>query len=163
MNRPYKFCPTCTSELAKNQEGYLACINSNCQFVYYENPTPVIGAIVEYPENNLVLVQNVGWPKTWYALVTGFLEKHEHPDSAVLREVKEELGLEAEIIQFRGHYVFEMMNQIILIYHVKAEGKININTSELQDYKIIPIAKVKSWPQATGVALQEWLEERRGY
>ena len=109
------------------------------------------------------MVQNVGWPPTWYALVTGFLEKNEHPAEAVLREVKEETGLDAEIVSFRGHYSFERMNQIIIIYHVKASGPINIDKTEIADYKVVPIAKAKSWPQATGIALQEWLVERRGY
>jgi len=159
----FNYCPTCTGTLAINEDNYLGCTNKECTFVHYQNPTPVVGAIVEYEDDTIVLVQNVGWPPTWYALVTGFLEKHEHPAEAVLREVKEETGLDAEIISFRGHFTFERMNQIIMIYHVKAAGPINIDQTEIADYKIVPIAKAKSWPQATGIALQEWLVERRGY
>lgn len=159
----YQFCPVCTATLAHNAENYLACSGPDCRFVHYENPTPVVGAIVEHEDDHLVLVQNVGWPPTWYALVTGFLEKHEHPDEAVLREVEEEIGLKGKIVEFRGHYTFKRMNQIIMIYHVKVEGEVRINPTEIADYKRVPIAKVKSWPQATGIALQEWLEERRGF
>ena len=163
FNMKFSYCPLCASSLEKNKENYLSCVSDHCQYIHYDNPTPVVGAIVEYENDTIVLVQNVGWPPSWYALVTGFLEKNEHPDEAVLREIKDETGLDAEIISFRGHYTFERMNQIIMIYHVKAFGAININRTEIADYKIVPISKVKSWPQATGVALQEWLEERRGY
>ncbi len=162
MSKPYKFCPMCTAPLAKNEEGYQGCTNTECNFVHYENPTPVVGAIVEYEESSVILVQNVGWPSHWYGLVTGFLEKHEHPDEAVLREIEEEIGLKAELIEFRGHYDFKQMNQIIMIYHVKASGPIT-KGEELADYKVIPIEKAKGWGAATGIALDKWLLEKRGY
>ena len=157
----YNFCPTCQSELAVNHEDYLSCISTDCNFVHYENPTPVVAAIVEYGENQLILAHNTLWPPKWYALITGFLEKHEHPDECVLREVKEELGLDGEIGEFIGHYSFHKMNQIILAYHVKATGTIQLN-DELDDYKIIPFDKVKTWPSGTGQALKHFLE-KRGY
>ena len=160
MSKPYQFCPMCTASLAKNKEGYQACTSETCNFVHYENPTPVVGAIVEYEEEAVVLVQNVGWPSHWYGLVTGFLEKHEHPDEAVLREVQEEIGLNAELVEFRGHYTFEQMNQIIMIYHVKASGPI-VKGEELADYKVVPIERARGWGAATGIALDKWLKERR--
>ncbi len=160
MAKPYNFCPMCTSKLAKNEEGYMGCVSEECNFVQYENPTPVVGAIVEYEGHSVVLVQNVGWPAHWYGLVTGFLEKHEHPDIAVLREIEEEVGLKGEIVEFRGHWSFEQMNQIIMIYHVKASGPIT-KGDELADYKLVPIEKARGWGSATGIALQEWLDERR--
>ena len=76
--------------------------------------------------------------------------------------VKEETGLDAEIASFRGHFTFERMNQIIMIYHVKASGPIT-KGDELADYKVIPIEKAKGWGAATGIALDKWLLEKRGY
>ena len=89
------------------------------------------------------------------------MEKHEHPDEAILREVKEELGLDGKLGKFVGHYTFKRMNQIILAYHIKASGQINLN-DELDDYKIVPFDKVKTWPAGTGRALKDFLESR-GY
>ena len=157
----YNFCPTCQSKLRTNKEGYLACTDDSCTFVYYENPTPVVAAIVEYGENQVVLAHNVAWPPKWYAVITGFLEKHEDPAECVVREVKEELGLDAEIGEFIGHYTFKRMNQLIIAYHVRASGEITLN-EELDDYKIVPFEKVKTWPSGTGRALKHFLEGR-GY
>ena len=53
------------------------------------------------------------------------------------------------------------MNQLIMAYHVIAEGDIVLN-EELDDYRIIPFEKVKTWPAGTGKALKEFLE-KRGY
>ena len=80
----------------------------------------VVAAIVEYGDQHVILAHNKDWPIHWYGLITGFLEKHEDPEKCVIREVKEELGLEGEILEFVGHYTFVRMNQIIMAFHVKA-------------------------------------------
>jgi len=157
----YQFCPKCKSELRENEENYLACIDNRCGFIHYENPTPVVAAIVEWGENQVVLAHNKLWPPKWFGLITGFLEKHEHPAECVIREVKEELGLDGEIGEFVGHYTFKRMNQIIIAYHIKARGEIQLG-DELDAYRVVPFEKVKSWTAGTGKALKDFLEGR-GY
>ena len=158
----FNFCPTCKSDLAVNVEGYVACQNKDCSFVHYQNPTPVVAAVIEYKDGNILLAHNVAWPPTWYALVTGFLEKHEHPEEAILREVKEEVGLDAELRGFLGHYTFKRMNQIIMAYHVYADGEIKLEDPDIDDVRIVPFEKVKTWPSGTGEALKKFLESK-GY
>jgi len=158
----FNFCPTCKGDLAVNADGYVACQNGDCSFVHYQNPTPVVAAVIEYKDGNILLAHNVAWPPKWYALVTGFLEKHEHPEEAVLREVKEEVGLDAELRGFLGHYTFKRMNQIIMAYHVYADGEIKLEDPDIDDVKIVPFAEVKTWPTGTGEALKKFLESK-GY
>lgn len=156
----YKFCPTCKSDLGPGPDGYIACTNKECNFVHYENPTPVVAAVIEYKDGNILLAHNAKWPPHWYALVTGFLEKHEHPEDAVVREVKEEVGLDCEIKAFLGHYTFKRMNQIIMAYHVYSDGDYKLEDPEIDDVKVIPFAKVRTWPTGTGKALKKFLESR---
>lgn len=158
----FNFCPTCKGDLAVNEIGYVACVNEECTFVHYQNPTPVVAAVIEYKDGNILLAHNVAWPPKWYALVTGFLEKHEHPEEAILREVKEEVGLDAELRGFLGHYTFKRMNQIIMAYHVYADGEIKLEDPDIDDVKIVPFADVKTWPSGTGEALKKFLESK-GY
>lgn len=155
------YCPICTALLALKDDGYHHCQSDSCSFIHYGNPVPVVAAIIEYGEKQILLAHNVAWPPKWYALITGFLEKGEHPEEAILREVKEETNLDAEIGSFIGHYTFRRMNQIILVYHVKAKGSIRLN-EELDDYKLVPFDKVKTWPTGTGRGLKDFLEAQ-GY
>lgn len=155
------FCQKCGSPLMEQEkDGYLrqVCSSEECSQVFWNNPVPVVAGIIEY-DGNIVLIQNVGWPKEWYGLVTGFLEKGETPEQGMLRELKEELGLEGEIQSLVGNYSFFEKNELILAYHVIASGKIDMG-DELSDYKVVPIDKVKPWPFATGIALGDWLERR---
>ena len=158
----YNFCPTCKHNLIINKDGYQACSNDDCNFVYYENPTPVVAAVIEYKDGNILLAHNTQWPPNIFALVTGFLEKHEDPAEAVLREVKEEVGLDAEIRGFLGHYMFKKRNQLLIAYHVYADGEVVLEDPEIDEVKIIPFEKVKTWPTGTGTALKKFLESR-GY
>jgi NADH pyrophosphatase NudC (nudix superfamily) len=136
----------------------LACSSENCGYVFYDNPTPVLAALVEHGET-VLLVRGKGWPEKWYGLVTGFLEKNESPEQGVLREVREELGLHGEIVSFIGAYAFAEMNQLILAYHVRAHGEIALG-DELAGVKAVPPDKLRPWPLGTGRAVRDWLERR---
>lgn len=156
---PFKFCPQCAQPL---QERHLdgvprhACPDEACAFVQWDNPVPVVAAVVEH-EGAIILARNRAWPVPFYALITGFLEKTDpSPEEAIEREVMEELGLQAQGAHFIGHYAFARQNQIILAFHVPATGVITLN-DELVDYKRIEPAKARYWPSSTGLALRDWL------
>lgn len=129
-----------------------------CGFVHYANPTPVVAAIVEH-DGCVVLARSHGWPESWFGLVTGFLEQGEEAAEGVLREVKEELGLDGELVEFVGVYSFHRMNQVILAWHVRASGEITVG-AELAAIKRVPIADLKPWPMGTGKAVADWLARR---
>jgi NAD+ diphosphatase len=159
----YRYCPSCRTELTTAEHGglpRLAC--PACDFVHWRNPVPVVASIVERA-GRVVLVRGVGRPEAWYGLVAGFLESGETPEAAALREVAEEIGIEARLERFIGIYPFERLNQIIFAYHVLGgDGPIRLALDELVDYKEVPIEKLKPWPQGTGPALRDWLVAR-GY
>lgn len=126
--------------------------------MYWNNPVPVVAAIVEH-DGEVVLARNAGWPQGWFALITGFLERNETPETGVLREVKEELDLAGEVVQFIGVYPFFDRNELLLVYHVRATGTIRLN-EELVEYKKLPAAEVRPWPRGTGVAVRDWLAQQ---
>ena len=156
--KSYVHCPHCTSKMIVGELGYDACPNPSCGFIHYQNPTPVAAAIVELHEKEVILAHNVTWPPNWFGLITGFVEKNENPDDTVIREVHEELGLRAISKQFIGHYTFPRMNQLIIAYHVRAEGEVQLN-EELDAYRSVPFGKVKYWPAGTGYALRDYLHQ----
>lgn len=159
----YKFCPSCTAPLVERAvqgEARRVC-SADCGFVHYDNPTPVIAAIVEH-EGKVVMAHNRDWPaalRSFYGLITGFLERKESPEQCALREVKEELDLDATHATLIGAYPFEQMNQVIIAYHVVATGTITLN-EELDEYVHVPLHECKVWPSGTGLALRDWLRAR---
>jgi NADH pyrophosphatase NudC (nudix superfamily) len=156
---PYKFCPKCATELIvfdiENRQRQKC---PACDFIYWDNPIPVVAAIVEH-EGKVILTRSKGWPEKWLGVVAGFLEKGEAPEAGALREVREELGLDGEIVSFIGHYPFQMRNQIIFAYHVRAEGEIMLG-EELESIKALPPEEIRPWDVGTGPALKDWLAAR---
>ncbi|MEW5739392.1 MAG: NUDIX domain-containing protein [Myxococcota bacterium] len=157
----FRFCPKCGAALeVKSLHGKErpACVEEGCGFVHWGNPTPVVAAIVEH-EGHVLLARGRGWPDKMFGLVTGFLEAGEAPEAGVLREVKEELDLAGEVVSLVGVYPFEMRNEVIIAYHVKATGTVRLS-EELEAYKAIPPDKLRAWPFGTGLAVQAWLDRR---
>lgn len=136
----------------------LVCGREDCSFVYWNNPVPVVAAIIEH-EGKVLLVRNHGWPAKMYGLVTGFLERGESPEQGVVREVAEELGLTAEVVGLVGLYAFEQQNQLIVAYHLQAQGEIRTG-AEIAEVKAIEEARLKPWPFGTGHAVRDWLQGR---
>jgi len=157
-----KYCPECRCELIlTNNDGKarMQCPSPSCGFVFWDNPTPVVAAVVEY-QDAVILVRQKGWPEKWHGLVAGFLERNETPEEAILRELDEELGLEGKIIRFIGYYPFFKLNQLILAFHLRAEGEIILG-AELESYQLVPPDELRPWSLGTGPALRDWLETRK--
>lgn len=156
-----RYCPRCAAPLVQAEIGgarRMACADANCGYVHWDNPIPVVAAIVEH-EGRVLLARNRGWPEHMYGLVTGFLERGETPEQGVAREVKEELDLNAVATTLVGVYPFERKNELIIAYHVEAAGAIRLN-EELVDYRAIEPARLRPWKFGTGLALADWLRGR---
>jgi ADP-ribose pyrophosphatase YjhB (NUDIX family) len=126
--------------------------------VFWDNPAPVVAAIIEH-EGAVVLVRNKGWPEKMFGLVTGFLERGESPEAAILREVREELSLDGTVAGLVGVYPFEAMHQVILAYHVIATGMVALG-EELEDFRRVDPDRLRPWGMGTGLAVRDWLERR---
>lgn len=159
----YRYCPRCRAELQVREidgRQRMACPHPDCGFVLWGNPVPVVAAVVEV-DGRVLLTQSQGWPEHWWGLVAGFLESGETPEQAVLREVREETGLQGEIVAFIGHYTFPERNQIIMAFHLRAHGEPVVG-EELQRVKLVPPQELRPWKKGTGPALRDWLARRDG-
>lgn len=137
-----------------------ACTAGSCSFVLWDNPVPVVAALVELA-GKIVLARNVAWPEKQFGLITGYLERNEAPEAAVAREVMEELGLAVRSVSLIGLYPFESKNQLLLAYHVIAQGRIVLN-EELAEFRLIEPERLKAWDFGTGLAVSDWMNARSG-
>jgi NADH pyrophosphatase NudC (nudix superfamily) len=131
-----KYCSKCGSTLESKQiDGHkrYICSSEECGYVYWNNPIPVVAALV-FCNGKYIIARNTRWPKEIFSVITGYLERKENPENAVLREVSEELGLKGEIKRHIGNYCFKEKNQVILCYEVVATGIVKTN-HELVEFK----------------------------
>lgn len=161
---PMRYCPVCASELISRADVgdanrlRLACPDGH--WVHWDNPLPVLAALVEY-EGRILLARNAAWTDKIFALITGFMERDETPEQGVARELKEETGLQADEITLIGVYEFMRKNELIIAYHVKASGEICLSP-ELAEFRLIAPERLRPWRAGTGYAMADWMRAR-GY
>ena len=163
MIEAFKFCPQCATPLAlitqledSGDKERLRC--AACGYTHWNNPTPVLAAVIEY-EGKILLAQNAAWSGKMFALITGFMEAGETPQDGIAREIKEETSLDTTALNLIGVYDFQRMNQIIIAYHAVCRGEVKLSP-ELVDYRLFDFDQVKCWPAGTGYALADWLRSR---
>lgn len=158
MTKAWSYCPQCGNGLLDTWlDGAPRLVCSGCAFVHWNNPVPVVAALVEL-DGQVVLARNRAWPEKQFGLITGFLEAYEAPDQAALREVKEELGLDGRIVSLIGNYPFARQRQVIMAYHVQASGTPVLN-EELAEIRLIPRERLRAWDYGTGLAVAQWLDD----
>ena len=163
MSADYRYCPLCAAPLALRGEmedgGYTERLRCTvCAFTHWNNPTPVLAAIVQLGDR-LLLARNAAWTNRMFGLITGFMEAGESPEDGIRREIREETGLIAGALTLVGVHDFQRMNQVIITYHAVAEGEIRLSP-ELAEYKLLRPEQVKCWRAGTGLALADWLRSQ---
>ncbi len=163
MQYQTSFCSHCATPLARiavledaGQVERLRC--PACGWTHWNNPIPVLAAVVEV-RGQILLARNAAWSGPIYALITGFMEAGETPEQGIAREVKEETSLDAQSVRLIGAYEFIRKNQLIIAYHVVAEGEVKLSP-ELVDYRLYDPGQLKCWPSGTGQALADWLRSQ---
>jgi NAD+ diphosphatase len=155
-----KYCPQCAVELEpKVIEGQqrMVCASSSCDFVFWNNPVPVVAIVAETAEG-VVVAHNRNWPQGIFSIISGFLECNESPREGAIRELKEELGLDPEEVTFLGNFSFYKMNQLMIVFHIKTSGEVKLN-DELDAVKIVPKEKLIGWQRNQKFEIGEWLEK----
>jgi NAD+ diphosphatase len=155
----YRFCPMCACPLSLTEREEdsglvtrLRCLS--CEWTHWNNPTPVLGAIVQRGEH-VVLARNAAWQGKRFALITGFMEANETPQEGITREIKEETNLDVTSLSLVGVYEFVKKNQVLIVYHAHASGDIRLSP-ELAEYQLFRPSEIICWPAGTGHAVADW-------
>jgi NAD+ diphosphatase len=163
MTSEFKFCPSCATLLGMVTEmedggpkARLRC--THCDYTHWNNPTPVLAAVVEY-DGKILLARNAAWSGEKFALITGFMEAGETPEGGIEREIAEETNLSTDALKLIGVYDFQRMNQVIIAYHAVCSGEVKLSP-ELVDYKLYAFEDVLCWPAGTGYAMADFLTSR---
>jgi NAD+ diphosphatase len=98
----YLHCPKCGQPQETSITGNtFACVNERCKFARYFNPACAVVALISRPDGKMLFIIRAKEPsKGMLGLPGGFIDFEETAESAVRREIREEVDLHIEDLTF---------------------------------------------------------------
>lgn len=105
----------------------------SCGRQHYPHIHPCIIVLIHHGDE-VLLTRAAHWVPGRYGLVAGFVEPGECLEETLVREVKEETGLEVKNIRYVGSQAWPFPSQIMTGFVAEyAGGKLQVDTDELED------------------------------
>ncbi len=126
----YQFCAKCAEKLSKNKNE-LSKTCGICQHVYYPPIAPAVIVLVRRG-NEMLLAHSSRFPRAFYSTLAGFVEVGETAEETIVREIREEVGIEVKNIQYFASQAWPFPHQLMLGYFADyASGEIKIDNREI--------------------------------
>jgi len=144
MPKPARnYCPHCGKAMGRAREdGVLRDFCTQCRRFFYDNPLPVVSALV-VADRRLLLVRRGNRPyRGRWCLPIGFAEVGESIEEATLRELREEAGIEGRVTglvdvdSVRSGYYGDL---IVVTFEVEARGGVPTPGSDTTQARYFPL------------------------
>jgi NAD+ diphosphatase len=104
-----------------------------CGATHFPRTDPVVIMLVEHA-GRLLLGRRAGWPSNRYSVLAGFVAPGESLDEAVVREVREESGIEAYSPRYVTSQPWPFPSSLMLGFEARADGgEPSARDGELED------------------------------
>jgi mutator protein MutT len=163
----YKFCPFCEKPLGiRIEEGKERKYCASCKWTYYPRVALAAAAIIVRGSKVLLVKRGREPYKGTWMFPGGFVDFGEYPFETVIREVKEETGLEVK----KGELIEVLQNEdntrepghLTFFYKVLAEGqKIKTDKEKNKDISWFDIQKKPKIGWKNHQKIMKSLQERR--
>jgi NAD+ diphosphatase len=141
----HRFCGDCGSPTEPREGGYLrVCSNADCGQHHFPRSDPAIIVLVESGKRCL-LGRKALWPEGMYSTIAGFVEPGECIEAAVIREVREETGVQVSEIHYQSSQPWPFPSSLMLGFRARAAGStIQVDRDELQDAQWFTREQIRS-------------------
>ena len=120
-HRNHPRCSRCGAETVVERAGWVRRCPVD-DSLHFPRTDPAIIVLVIDSFGNALLGRRTTWEPTWFSTLAGFVEPGEAAESAVVREVGEEVGVavDAKSVQFLGSQPWPFPSSIMLGFHAFA-------------------------------------------
>jgi NAD+ diphosphatase len=128
-----QYCGKCGSVTKhKDDERALEC--RQCGHLIYPRISPAI-IVALISGDKILLARGRRSSSGWYSLIAGYVDVGESAEQAVIREVKEEVGLDIRNIRYYGSQPWPLSGSLMLGYVAEADETqlIHLQEEELQE------------------------------
>jgi len=162
-DRTHRFCGCCGLSLRmKATERAKEC--PQCGLLHFPRLSPAIIVLVERGRE-LLLARSRHFPPGMYSVIAGFVEPGESLEEAVMREVKEEVGISVKDIKYFGSQPWPFPHSLMIGFTASyAGGEISRDDSEIEDAGWFSGDNLPSLPGKISIArkLIDWFLAKQG-
>jgi NAD+ diphosphatase len=164
-DRTHQLCGRCGVPLKTSQtERAKEC--PQCGLLQFPRLTPAIIVLVERG-NELLLARSRHFMPGMYSVLAGFVEPGESLEEAVVREVREEVGISVKDIKYFGSQPWPFPHSLMIGFVATyAGGKISLDDSEIEDAGWFTADRLPRIPGKISIArkLIDWfVDKQRGH
>ncbi|MFY1112857.1 MAG: NAD(+) diphosphatase, partial [Methanosarcinaceae archaeon] len=144
-DRVNQFCSRCgTATIPMAGERGKKC--PKCGELFYPRISPAVIVLIKKGKE-ILLARSPNFPPALYGLVAGFVEPGESAESAVVREIREEVGIEVRKISYFGTQAWPFPNSLMIGFTAEYEsGEIRPDGVEIEDAGWFPAEKLPVLP-----------------
>lgn len=120
-HQSHTFCPQCAMATELSDAGWSRRCPKDC-ITHFPRTEPAIIVAVQDSAERILLGRRSNWPDTWFSTLAGFVEAGESCEAAVVREVREEVGVEIDIksLRYLGSQPWPYPASLMLGYSAQA-------------------------------------------
>jgi NAD+ diphosphatase len=163
-DRSHQFCGRCGGP-TERVAGELARRCPRCGISFYPRLSPAIIVLVERGDEAL-LGRNARFPGVMYSTLAGFVEAGETLEEAVVREVREEAGIEVRDVRYFGSQPWPFPDSLMIGFTAQhASGEITPDHAEISDAAWYHADALPPVPPRLSIARQlidAWVRRRGG-
>lgn len=164
----HRYCGSCGAPTLASDGGHvMRC--SACQTPSFPRLDPAIIVLVTDGQRAL-LGRQASWPAGRYSTIAGFVEPGESLEDAVVREVREETGVEVDRVRYRSSQPWPFPSSLMLGFRARALTRdVICPDGELEDARFFDLADLLSaavlLPPPTSISyhlIDDWVREETG-
>jgi len=162
-DRTHQFCGRCGARLrTKTIERAKEC--PQCDLLHFPRLAPAIIVLVERG-NKLLLARSRHFMPGMYSVLAGFVEPGESLKEAVVREVKEEVGISVKDIKYFGSQPWPFPHSLMIGFTATyTSGEISLHDEEIEDAGWFTADHLPRIPDKISIArkLIDWFVDKQG-
>ena len=156
------FCGRCGATNEPDPSGERAMRCPRCALVVYPRITPAIIVLVRRGDEAL-LARGARFQLPFYSTLAGFSEIGESLEQTLVREVREEVGIEVRDLRYFGSQPWPFPNSLMLGFFAEyAGGELRADPAEIVDAQWFTIDALPTIPPAVSIArrlIDAWIAD----
>ncbi|WPC03294.1 NAD(+) diphosphatase [Pseudomonas benzenivorans] len=149
--RQHRFCGSCGDAMvAVAGERAMQC--PRCALRHYPRLSPSMIALVTRGDE-ILLARSPRFVPGVYSTLAGFVEPGESVEQCVVREIREEVGIEVGNLQYLGSQGWPFPHSLMLGFHAEyAGGEIVMQVDEIEDAQWFSVHRLPPLPAPRSIA-----------